>query len=122
MPSKGKVLGSALETRVVARAREYGICAKKQPLSGVLPDAPNDVKLVYNSNEGDDTTVLVECKVRGDAVGAEKSVRVEYAWLDKVQANATRTGADVGVVVFNPKGGRKPMVLLDLDDFLSLLR
>lgn len=118
MPSKSKSLGTGLENRVVEHAVAAGHRAKKQPLSGVLKDAPNDVVIRTKLAE-----VLVECKVRGadGTVGADKSVRVEYAWLDKVRANTARMAMHTGVVVFNPKGGRKPMVLLDLDDFLHLL-
>lgn len=110
MPSKSKVLGNGLENRLVDHAHAHNLPATKQPLSGVLAAYPNDVVVA---------TTLCECKVRDG--GAEKSIRVEYAWLDKVRANATRLGFDRGVVVVNPKGSRKPMALLDLDDLLKLL-
>lgn len=113
MANKSKSLGTALENRVVKKAQERGLTAKRQPLSGVLKEFPSDV-VVENT--------LLECKVRGDGTeGAEKSVRVEYAWLDKVRKLAQTNGNDLGAVVFNPKGGRTPMVLLDLDDLFYLL-
>lgn len=112
MSNRNKALGSALETRVVERARKRGLPASRQPGSGVFRDYPNDVVV------GD---LLIECKVRS----AHPSLSDVLSWLYNVQDNAARLKAKGsqmrgGVVVYNTKGEKMPRVLLDLDLFLDL--
>jgi hypothetical protein len=114
MSNQRKALGSALESRVVERAQAAGLCASRQPGSGVFKDFPSDVRV-----EGG----LVECKVRSAGVDAkgQRYLRIDLDWLRKVKEEAGRSGLEWAAVVVNPKGSRSPMVLLDLEFFLSLL-
>lgn len=114
MPSKEKTLGTALENRLVAKARASGLRARKQPLSGAMSDFPGDVEL---------ERLLAECKVRSEVVSArgEKHVPLNLDWLRKVQDQAKQAGYTDGVLVVRAKGSPKPVVVCDLDLFLSLL-
>jgi hypothetical protein len=108
--NRNKRKGSAFESRVVARALKAGLEARKQPGSGVFNDYPNDLVI-----EG----WLGEAKTRTD----HPSLTQMLAWLDGVQANAKK-GREFfgGFLVYNQVGSRKPIVMLSLDDFLSILR
>lgn len=114
MTTRSKALGSGLETRVVKRAERLGLTARRQPGSGVYREFPNDVLI-----EAPGLNVLIECKVRS----THPSMAEMLAWLEQVEKNGRRLtypGA-MGAVVYNPKGSRKPKVLLDLDEFLGLV-
>jgi Holliday junction resolvase len=114
MPSANKQLGSAFESRVVKRASEKGLKARKQPGSGVYAGLPNDVVI---------ENLLVECKVRSASLTAkgEKRLTIDLDWLRGVQTAATREGFRDGIVVINPKGSARPLVLCDYEFWLELL-
>lgn len=108
MANRNKALGSALEYRVVDKAQQLGLQARRQPLSGVLKEYPNDVVV---------EDLLGECKVRS----THPSYTELQEWLEGCQANAKRMKMRDGFLVYNVKGSRTPRVLCDLDLFLSLL-
>lgn len=108
MANKNKALGSGLETRVVDRARAKGLSARRQPGSGVFTEYPNDVVV-----EG----FLGECKVRS----THPSLAQMLDWLGTTEFHAEAAGYRGAFLVYNQKGSRTPVVLLDLDLFLSLL-
>lgn len=114
MPRKNnKPLGSGLETRVVRRAQRLGMEARRQPGSGVYREFPNDVLI-----DTPGMRVLVECKVRSE----HPSMKEMLGWLENVEKNGRGMRfPGMGVVVYNPKGSRKPKVLMDLDEFLGLV-
>jgi hypothetical protein len=112
MSNTRKALGSSLESRVVQRAQKAGLLAARQPGSGVYADYPNDV--VVDTAQGG---LLVECKVRSTT----PSLSQLLLWLHGCQSNAQRAGYGGGALVYNAKGSRRPVVLIDLDLFLSLL-
>jgi hypothetical protein len=115
VPNPRKQLGTALENRVVAKAKEKGLRARRQPLSGVLKDFPNDVEI---------ERLLGECKVRTtklDAKGA-KILSIDLDWLDGVRANAARMGYESAAVFVRPKGSERILAMLDLDTLYDLLR
>jgi len=60
--SKEKKLGLAAENRTVRLAKAEGLNAKRQPLSGVLPDYPSDVIIEHD---------LLEVKVRTERLNAK---------------------------------------------------
>lgn len=109
MPNKNKALGKALEKKVASLGG-----GKVQPLSGILPDYPNDVDL---------GKTLVECKVRSTTLNAtgEKYITINLDWLHKVEQNATKKGFDLGIVAVRPKRSRRVYALLDLNALLDLL-
>lgn len=114
MTTRSKANGTTLERRVVADAKKAGLVARKQPLSGVLADFPNDVQI------GD---VLVECKMRAaflDAKG-EKTISLKLDWLHNVIRNAKRVGFRTGILVSRAKGSPQLYVTLEWQDFLELV-
>lgn len=115
MVNRRKELGTAQEKRVVQLAQQKGLKASKQPQSGVLKDYPSDAVI--------EEEVLVECKVRAfEKTSAEKSVRVEFGWLDGVREKAQRAGMSSAVLVVRPKGTQKMYAVLDYQDYLDLLK
>lgn len=114
MTSKAKALGTALENRAVNRAREKGLKAARQPMSGMLKDFPHDVVI---------EKLLVECKVRSASISpkGQKTLRLSMDWLRSVQASALKNGFAQGIVIVNEKSSQRPFVMVDLDFFLDLL-
>lgn len=114
MTSKQKKLGSALEHRVVERARSKQLEARVQPGSGIYHDHPSDCVVAHT---------LVECKVRSVEIDAKgnRTFRVDLDWWDRVKAAAHKASFDLAALVMNAKGSQKPMVLIDLDHYLDLL-
>jgi Holliday junction resolvase len=114
MANPNKTLGSALENRVVERAKAKGLKAARQPGSGVYKAFPHDAVVEQ---------LLVECKVRSTHLNAagDKTLSIQLEWLRKVQEKAIEGGFEQGIVVVNPKGSQKPLVLCDLDWFLGIL-
>jgi hypothetical protein len=112
MPNPRKRLGSDLERKVVADAQARKLKAKKQPLSGALPDEPNDAVI-----EG----LLVECKVRKAEFNAagEKHITIEVDWLDKALKNAKKAGYRSAVVVFRQKNSSRLLCIQLFSDFLA---
>jgi Holliday junction resolvase len=108
MTNPRKDLGTALENRVVDRARKCGLQANRQPGSGIYSEYPNDV-VVDN--------LLGECKVRT----RHPSYTEMQEWLENAEINAKRTGKAGAFLVYNTKGSRTPRVMMDLDLFFSLL-
>lgn len=115
MTSRQKRLGSSLEKAIVKQAKEAGLEARLQPLSGMMKDLPNDAVV-------DD--VLLECKVRAPLLSSsnEKSFRIDLGWLQKVSGNASKHGFRFGAVVFRLKGSQQKYVAMRYDDLLQLLR
>lgn len=116
MANQRKRLGTALESTVAKLANEAGIAAKKQPLSGVLTDYPNDVAMDVDG-------VLAECKVRSvyrDSRGA-RMLPFDLEWLDKVLKNAKRENFKFGIVVTRPKNSPRLLVTMELENFLEIL-
>lgn len=114
MPNQRKNLGRSLEHKVVEEAKARGLKARRQPLSGILADFPNDAEV------GDR---LVEAKVRAaklDSKGA-RFIRIDLDWLTGVIENARKNGYRQGIVVVRPKGSQQLLVLTELDDYLGLL-
>jgi hypothetical protein len=113
--NKPKQLGTALENRVVARARTKGLAAARQPGSGVFKGFPHDATI---------EDILVECKVRSASVTqkGKRMLTLDLDWLRGVQADAAKAGFRSGIVVVNAKGESKPLVLVDLDFMLGLLQ
>jgi hypothetical protein len=107
--NRNKELGSSLERRVVAKARRHGLTAQRQPLSGSLSEYPNDVVV-----EG----LLGECKVRS----IHPSYNEMEEWLAGCEEHAAEHKMLGGFLVYNPKGSKKPRVMLDLDLFFLLLK
>lgn len=112
--SKQKDLGRALENRIVERAQAAGHTAHRQPGSGIHKEHPKDFVL---------EDWLGEAKVRATHVNAmgERCITIDLDWLRGVQKAGRENGFRAGVLVVNPKGSRQPIVVLDLDDFLSIL-
>jgi hypothetical protein len=108
--NRNKASGTAFENSVVRKALIQGLRAHRQPGSGVFKDHPNDLVV-----EG----WLGEAKTRTD----HPSVAQLMDYLAGVQANAKARGEFAGgFLVYNKKGSRRPIVMLSLDDFLSILR
>lgn len=114
MPNRVKQLGTSNEHRIVRKAQAAGLQARRQPLSGVLKDFPNDVQV---------ENILVESKVRSAKVNAKgaKTLTLDLDWLHGVVGNAEKAGYDAGIVVAKAKGSERLYVLADLDFILSLL-
>src|SRR6266852_8483178 len=98
--NKNKVLGSALERRVVKRAQDAGLEAHVQPGSGVFKEYPHDAVIEDR---------LVECKVRGaiDSKG-QQTIRMNIDWLLNTLKDAAAGGFKGAVLIINVKGGREP--------------
>lgn len=99
---------------MVKKARAKGLKATKQPLSGILPDYPNDV-VIENG--------LYEVKrrvVRLNAKGA-RILSLDLDWLDGVQKNAKREGFEGAAVFVRPANSPRLLVLVEDDFFLQLL-
>lgn len=114
MANRNKELGTALENRVVEKAEEHGLTARRQPGSGMFAAYPED-DVVEN--------LLVQAKVQSahlDAKG-EKCLTLRLGWLKQVEEAAAKHGFDAGVVVVRPKGSARLLVLCDGDFFLDLL-
>lgn len=112
--SKQKTLGTALEHRIVERAQAAGHEASRQPGSGIFAAHPKDFIL---------EDWLGEAKVRATRLNAkgERCITIDLDWLRGVQKAGKEHGFRGGILVVNPKGSRKPIVVLDLDDFLAML-
>jgi hypothetical protein len=115
MPNRNKQLGTGLENRVVERARNHGLVARKQPLSGALKDFPSDVVI---------ENILGECKVRTASIDAkgQRYVKLDLDWKAKVDDQALDSGFEAAVLVVNAKGSSTPQVVVGLDFFLKLVR
>ena len=59
MTNKAKIKGSRVERLCVAAFEALGISARKQPLSGALPDYPHDVSVKINNKH-----YIIEVKAR----------------------------------------------------------
>lgn len=117
MTSKSRSLGNGLETRVVNKAVKKGMYAKRQPGSGAYRGYPNDVVLEAMTEDGL-LRLLAECKVRS----TRPSLNQLLEWLAYVEGNAQKNGKFSGAfLVYNDKGSKRPVALLDLDLFLNLL-
>ena len=114
MPNTRKQLGTSLEYAVVEKAKAKGLRSRRQPLSGVLKDFPNDVEI---------ERLLVECKVRSARLDAKgrKTITLDLDWLHGVVGNAERAGYAAGIVVVRPKGSQRLYVLADFDTYLDTL-
>lgn len=115
MATRAKANGSALERRVVTTATEAGLRAKKQPLSGVLSDFPNDVQV---------EDILAECKMRAawlDGKG-QKTLSLSLDWLHGVVKNAKKAGFRCGVLISRAKGSPQLYVTMAFEDWLDLLK
>ena len=114
MPNTRKQLGTSLEYAVVDKAKAKGLRSRRQPLSGVLKDFPNDVEI---------ERLLVECKVRSAKLDAKgrKTITLDLDWLHGVVGNAEKAGYEAGVVVVRPKGSQHLYVLADFDYFTDAL-
>lgn len=114
MTTKQKTNGTAAEKTVVKKARAKGLQAKKQPLSGVLPDYPNDV-VIENA--------LIEVKRRVTKLNAKgaRILSLDLDWLDGVQKNAKREGFEGAAVFVRPANSARLLVLVEDDFFLELL-
>lgn len=68
--------------------------------------------------------VLAECKVRSTILDShnKRYLKLDLEWLKTVQDHAERMGYTSGVLVANAKYSQRPLVLLDLDFFLDLLK
>lgn len=121
MSNARKALGRALENKVAEIAAVAGLQAGVQPLSGVLPNYPNDVLI-----DADIASVLVECKVRSAEIsGGEKYITINLGWLKKCIENLARLSKRVkriGVVVFRAKRSQDLYVLMRYEDLLQLLK
>jgi len=93
MPNKNKIKGSKFELDIVKYAQQFGFEAKRVPLSGALPDLPEDVVI-----DGG----LYQCK---------KKKKLPL-WLEYPKA--------VGVIMAQDYG--QPMILLPLATYLGLLK
>ena len=114
MTNKNKILGTAQETRIVKRAKDVGLEARKQPGSGVYKDFPAD--LVIGSGLG-------EAKTRSSyEVAGRKVVQFELEWLKQVVRQSEENGFEWGAVFFHPKGTQEQYVFLTLDSFLELVK
>lgn len=114
MASRAKVNGTALERRVVKDATAAGIPARRQPLSGMLADFPNDVAV---------DNFLAECKMRAahlDARGA-KTLSLSLDWLHKVCDNAKKAGFRAGVLISRAKGSPQLYVTMKWEDWTELV-
>ena len=114
MSNPRKTLGTALENRVVKRARAQGLKAHRQPLSGVLKEFPHDVVV---------EDLLIECKVRSPSISisGKKTLRFSLDYLRSVQADALKSGFAQGILIVNAKGDQRPLAVMDLDWFLTIL-
>jgi hypothetical protein len=54
-------------------------------------------------------------------VEGERYYQLDLNWLDKVMKEAEVSGHDMGVVVLQPKGGRKQYAMIEFDTLLRLL-
>lgn len=115
MPNRNKQLGTSTEHAIVEKAKASGLRARRQPLSGVLEDFPNDVEIEQT---------LVEAKVRSTKLSAKgaRMLSIDLEWLKGVEAHAAKAGYEHAVVVVRPKGSHRLLLLTDLDDYLSLLK
>jgi Holliday junction resolvase len=107
--NKSKARGTGWEVRLVNRARKRELEARRQPGSGAYKGIPNDVVV-----EG----WLGEAKMRTD----HPSMAQMMEWLRGVEANAEEHGFAGAFLAYNHKGSRKPVVMIDLEAFLGLLR
>lgn len=110
-----KRLGKSLEKKVVEVAREEGLEASLQPLSGQLKEFPGDAVV---------EDILIECKVRSaqiDTNGA-KIIRIDIDWLHKVLRESARTNKRDGIVVIKPKHSQILYVLCELRNYMKLLK
>ena len=116
MSNPRKALGKAAEKQIAEQAEQAGFEAHVQPLSGILKEFPNDVRL-----ELGDASVLVEAKVRSAQIsGGEKYITINLDWLKGVIANAVKIGADYGTVIFRTKRSSDFYVLMRYQDYLKL--
>lgn len=99
MVSAAKRKGSGFEREVVEALREYGLEAKKVPLSGALADYPGDVTLTVNGR-----THTIECKRR------RAGFKTLYGWLGKND-----------YLVFRDDKC-EPLLVMRLKDFAILMR
>jgi hypothetical protein len=117
MGNPSKQLGTGLEVRVVNKAVKKGMYAKRQPGSGAYRGYPNDVVLEAMTEDGL-LRLLAECKVRS----TRPSLNQLLEWLAYVESNAAKNKQFSGAfLVYNDKGSKRPVCLLDLDLFLNLL-
>lgn len=99
---------------MVTKARAKGLTARKQPLSGVLSEYPNDVVI-------ENTLIEVKRRVtRLNAKGA-RILSLDLDWLDGVQRNAKREGFEGAAVFIRPANSARLLVLVEDDFFLRLL-
>jgi hypothetical protein len=112
--SKQKDLGRQLEHRVVKKAADKGIPGERHWGSGANPDKRGDAHI---------WDILVEAKVRTATINArgEKQLTIPLTDLYQVMADAAKAGYRMGIMVANPKGSQRPLVVMDFDDFLAML-
>jgi hypothetical protein len=109
-----KAVGAALEKKVVERAQEAGLDARKQPGSGVFKGYPSDAVIEQ---------WLVECKVRSlvENAAGESRYPLDLGVVEKVGEQARAGGFVAGALVIRAKRSRKLYTVLDFDTFLGLL-
>jgi hypothetical protein len=115
MANPNKTKGSNFERRIVKEALKSGLEARKQPLSGILPDYPSDVVI-------EQTLVEAKTGYTRETIkdGPVMSVRLE--WLEKVKRLAKSKEFERGVLMIRPDGMTTPFVIMTLDNFLDLLK
>lgn len=115
MPNLNKKRGTAFENAVVKQAQAAGLKARRQPLSGILPDFPEDVLI--------EDEVLMQCKTYAPVIDSknEKSFRFRMDWMKGVMENARKHGYRFGAVVFRTRGDTRKYVVIQYETLLELL-
>lgn len=115
MPNQKKALGRSLEKSHETKAQARGLRAKRQPLSGALPDYKGDTVV--------EERALGEGKVRSVRVNpaGKRMITLDLDWLHKVEDEAQSAGFEFAYVFFRPKGTKRCYVLLGEEEFLDLM-
>ena len=90
-------------------AKEAGVTARKQPLSGQLADFPGDVVVAE---------FLGECKA---GYTTNKTFHLNYEWLHKISKQAKEQGYKAGMLLFRPDGTTEVFAALPYSILLELL-
>jgi hypothetical protein len=112
--AKNKAAGKRNEYRVRDKARERGIPARRIVMSGAVKNAALD-------GDVDMQALLVEAKERKPRELADgKSISVKLEWWEKIRQEAALSGRPCAVWV-HPKGARYDFVIMDHEQFLTLV-
>jgi hypothetical protein len=114
MGNKNKIKGTRLENRIVVMAQNYGLSARKQPLSGQLSMYPEDC-VVEN--------VLIQSKAgyTRQSKEGQRYFSFDFDWLKRVCQSAESKNFEMGAVAFRPNGTNQIIISMQYEDFLNLL-